>query len=217
MRKCSRIVACLVGAVAILSSAELGARPADDPHRRAASGDRAVRQERHRELGGDADRPRHDQRARRHQRPQDRVSAGRRHQPQCGDQRNRAADHQGRHQDHHRIVRLAARHRGEPGRRAPRRVPLGDHRRRRNHHPARLQAHVPGRRAGAQVQPGGGRFRHRRSGEAPEQAGRRPAHRAAVGKPRLRQVGRRRRAGLRRQARRSSWSTTKATTSSPPT
>ena len=38
--------------------------------------------------------------------------------------------------------------------------------RRRNHHPARLQAHVPGRRAGAAIQPGGGRFRHRRSGRS---------------------------------------------------
>ena len=173
------------------------ASAADDPDRRAAAADRAVRQERHRELGGDADRPRHDQRARRHQRPQDRISAGRRDQPHCGDQRNRAADHQGRHQDHHRLVRLAARHRGEPGGRAPRRVPLGNDRRGRDHHPARLQAHVPGRRAGAQVQPGRGRFRHRRSGEAPEQAGRRSAHRAAVGKPRVRQVGRRRHARLR--------------------
>ena len=175
------------------------ARAADDPHRRSAAGHRTVRQERHRELGGDADRPRHDQRTRRHQRPQDRVSAGRCDQPQRGDQRDRAADHQGRHQDHDRLICLAARHRGEPGSRAPWRVPLGDDRRRRDHHPARLQAHVPGRRAGAQVQRSGGGFRHRRSGEAAEQAGRRHAYRATVGKPRVRQVGRRRRPCLRRK------------------
>ena len=137
--------------------------------------------------------------------------------PGRGDQRDRAPDHQGRHQDHHRLVRLAACHRGEPGRRASRRLPLGDDRRSRDHHPSRLQAHVSGRRAGAQIRPGRGRFRHRRSGEAAEKAGRRSAHRAAVGKPRIRQVGRRRRFAPTRKARRSSWSTTKATISSPPT
>ena len=67
-------------------------------------------------------------------------------EPDRGDQRDRAPHHQGWHQDHHRLVRLAAGDRGQPGGRAARRVPLGDHGRRRNHHPARLQAHLPGRR-----------------------------------------------------------------------
>ena len=44
-------------------------------------------------------------------------------------------------------VRLAARDCRQPGRRAPWRLPLGDHGRGRDHHPPRLQAYVPGRRA----------------------------------------------------------------------
>ena len=62
-------------------------------------------------------------------------------------------DHQGRHQDHDRLVRFADRHCGEPGGRAPRRVPLGDDGCCRNHHPPRLQTYVPGRRAGTQIRP----------------------------------------------------------------
>jgi len=52
-------------------------------------------QERHRELHRDADRPRHDQRARRGQRPAKVDFLARRHpDPDCRHQRNRASDHQ---------------------------------------------------------------------------------------------------------------------------
>ncbi len=87
------------------------------PHRRVAAADWPARQERPGKLGGDADCPRHDQRARRDQRPQGRIPARRRQHAERGDQRDRTPDHQGWHQDHHRLVRIAHCDRGEPGRR----------------------------------------------------------------------------------------------------
>ena len=72
---------------------------------------------------------------RRHQRPQDRVSARRRGQPERRDQRGRAPDHPGRRQDHHRLrsprhFAIAVSQTAERARRAA----LGDGRRRRHHH-----------------------------------------------------------------------------------
>ena len=192
-------------------------RPGADPYRRAAAHDRAGDQERHRELYRDADRPRHDQRARRGQRAQGRLPARRHSHPDCRHQRDRAPDHQGRGQDHARLRGVAARGPGQPGRRAPWRIPLGNRGRGRHHHQARLQVYVPGRAGGLPLRPGGGRPHARRARQAARQISRRPAHRVAVGEPRVREVGRRLASAPTPRKRASIWSTTKATTSSSPT
>ena len=53
--------------------------------------------------------------------------------------------------------RVAARDPGQPGRRAPWRIPLGNRGCGRHHHQARLQVYVPGRAGGLPLRPGGGR------------------------------------------------------------
>ena len=158
-----------VAAVALLGTAATG--HAQEPIRIGVlqPHDRAGDQERHRELYRDADRPRHDQRARRRQRAQDRLPARRHSHPDRRHQRDRAPDHQGRGQDHDWARCVAARDSGEPGRRAPWRIPLGNRGCGRHHHQARLQVYVPGRARGLPLRPGGGRLHPRRSRQAAEQ------------------------------------------------
>ena len=172
-------------------------RPGADPDRRAAADDRPVDQERHRELHGDADRPRHDQRARRRQRPQGRIPAGRHPEPDRGDQRDRAADHQGRHQDHD-SARASRRSRFPVSQTAERHGVF--------HWETAGAADIITKRGFKYTfQVGPAAYRYSQAAvdfmleelaKQARQVGRRPARRAAVGKPRLRQIGRRRRARL---------------------